>query len=252
MPARVKASSLRRGTRRALRALPTCAEEGHGGGYCHRHLAFGRSQCQHRSGPPAAVISTASVARAQLAGTDGWAVPGSSGTKRPTSGPWPVKALAFIRFGPVVLSGTAAVGLVQVSQEEHSPQRLEAVDLATGNNTKGAQVPPGNTVIGYHGVVYVLGPNRVASDGGPIGPYVVRSVTTGTMSLGRAVPVLPSCARCYQLVTAFQPAGRDAGDLWVAGGTDLRLVRPATGQVLTSVGLTSIIREHPRQAAEAQ
>jgi hypothetical protein len=160
-------------------------------------------------------------------------------SKRPSpSKPWPVRVVGAtsFSFSPVVLGRTTfALGLEQVSQVEYSPQRLEELDLATGRVKGGAEVPAGSSVVVFRGHAYVIDPHKLGGSGGARGPYVLRSVQTGVLSLGPAVPVLGPCAMCYELVSAFQPVGPHAGDLWLAGGTALMLVEPATGRVVETL-----------------
>lgn len=151
---------------------------------------------------------------------------------------WPVRlvAAASFSFFPVEpVGGDLAVGLVQVHDWAYSPQQLADVDLGTGRLSKGADVPAGSALISYGQDVYVMGPDRLGADGGAVGGYVLRAVSTTTLSVGPAVPVLASCPKCYQFLDAFQPQGPHRGDLWVAAGQGIRLVRPSTGQVVSKV-----------------
>jgi hypothetical protein len=119
----------------------------------------------------------------------------------------------------------------------YSPQRLTEVDLATGRVRFGSQVPAGSAVISNGLDLYVIGPNKVGAVGDAIGPYVLRRVTTSTLSTDRAVPLLPECSKCYQFLSAFQPAGPHQGDLWVAVGTELSLVYASNGGVVARIVL---------------
>ncbi|MGA3221439.1 MAG: hypothetical protein ABSE77_20595 [Acidimicrobiales bacterium] len=108
----------------------------------------------------------------------------------------------------------------------------------SGRVSKGAELPAGSAVISYGRGVYVIGPTKLSPDGGAVGPYVLRPVRTSDLSVGRPVPLLPACPTCYQFPSAFQPTGPHRGDLWVAAGAELRLVRPSTGAVVARVALT--------------
>lgn len=168
---------------------------------------------------------------------------GQPTTTAPARPAWSVSTVATLALqgSPVLPAGSADAYALVTGGSKGNDLRLTEVPLDGAATTAGPAVPAGSFLVADGGGLDVASPAALAHDGAAIGPWSLRSVSTSTLALGRAVPIgqLGFDGYATSGTIAAQPAGPDAGDLWAAGAGRLELVDPSTGAVVHDVALPS-------------
>jgi hypothetical protein len=164
-------------------------------------------------------------------------------TTVPPGTPWAARTIASVPFTsvqPVLPAGSGAAYLLgQSNTVQSAPEQLTAVNLSDGAVKVGPKVDGGSFLLTYSGLLYVVSPAGFDTKDAPQGPWYLRPVGLGSMTLGRAVSLgeLGPNYGAYPTAASFQPSGAEAGDLWAYANGRLELLDPSTGTVLESVTL---------------